>query len=821
MQLQNRTQTCRRLSGAACWALWSLAVTRAAGFCADPAGIVILPGRITIGAGFPQRLLVEEIVDGRIVGQLTDGVAYESSDPAVVKIEAGRAVPLKNGHVTVKARVGSKEALAELTVTGMETPFGWSFRNHVQSVLTKAGCNSGACHGAAAGKNGFKLSLRGYDASGDFLMLTRNARGRRIAPSDPGRSLVLTKPTALLPHKGGKRFEVDSIEYRALAEWIASGTPGPRDDDPRIERLEILPSKVVVRPGAKQELVVVAHFSDGRSEDVTRWVKYTGTNSSVLQVDDVGRVQVVGHGEGAVTAWYLSRIAVATVTSPYPTTVPPEVFANAPRRNFIDDIVLAKLKELNIPPSPPAGDAELIRRTYIDTIGLLPTADEVRKLLADTASDKRDRLIESLLSRPEFADYWAYKWSDLLLVSSEKLRPQAMWSYYHWIRNNVAANTPWDKLVRSLVTAKGSTLENGAANFFVLHQDPAEMAETTSQAFLGMSVGCAKCHNHPMEKWSNDQYFGFANLFSRVRMKDGPGDGNRVIFTALSGELVQPLTGRPQPPRPLDGSAIAFESEDDRRQRLADWLCSGDNPYFSRAVTNRVWANFFGVGLVENVDDLRATNPASNEELLAAASRHLFESGFDLKALLRTILQSATYQRSSQPTPENAADRRFYSRYYPRRLMAEVLLDAVSQVTGVPTEFPGYPVGWRALQLPDSNVSSYFLKSFGRAERHLTCEGERTAAPSVSQALHISNGDTLNRKLAAPGSVIQKIIEAGVPDEKIIEEGYLSTLSRLPTVDEREKLLGLLRETKPEERRVALEDFYWSLLSSRELLFNH
>ncbi len=334
------------------------------------------------------------------------------------------------------------------------------------------------------------------------------------------------------------------------------------------------------------------------------------------------------------------------------------MFASAERRNFIDELVLAKLQNLNVPPSPPAGDAEFLRRAYIDTIGVLPTVSETRAFLADTSADKRDKLIDALLARPEFVDYWAYKWSDLLLVNSEKLRPAAMWSYYYWIRNHVAANTPWDQFARELVTASGSTLENGAANFFVLHQDPPELAETVSVAMLGMSINCAKCHNHPLEKWTNDQYYGMANLFARVRSKEAGGDGNKEVYAVTSGEWVQPRTGKPQSPRPLDGPEIPFESEVDRRTVLADWLTSPENPYFSRAITNRVWANYFGVGLVENVDDMRLTNPPSNAELFDAAAKYLVDQKFDVKALMRAILQSATYGRSSKPLPENVADTR-------------------------------------------------------------------------------------------------------------------------------------------------------------------
>jgi hypothetical protein len=696
-----------------------------------------------------------------------------------------------------------------------------SFRNNVQPVLTKAGCNAGACHGAAAGQNGFKLSLRGYDNDGDYLVLTKQALGRRISVNDPGRSLILLKATGTIPHKGGERFEMDSQEYKILSDWIAAGTPGPKDSDPRVERIEIAPEHAVLGSGATQQFNVRAHFSDGHEEDVTRWVKYTAANASVTQVDDQGQVKVVGFGEGPITAWYLSRIAIATVTVPYTNNVPEEIFARAERRNFIDELVLEKLKSLNLPPSPKSSDAEFLRRVYLDSMGILPSAGEARAFLDDKSEGKRDALIEQVLQRPEFVDYWTYKWSELLLVSSKKLNPKAMWSYYNWVHNNVAANTPWDVLVRRLVTAQGSTIENGAANFFVLHEDPRELSETTSQAFLGMSINCAKCHNHPMEKWTNDQYYKMANLFARVRFKNGAADGENLVFVSASGDLVQPLRGKPQVPTPLDGEPIGIDDPSDRRVPMAKWLTSPENPYFTRAIVNRIWANFLGVGLVESVDDLRVTNPASNEKILSAAAKFLVEKKYDVKALMRTILQSATYQRTSEALPENKTETRFYSHYYPKRLMAEVLLDAYSQATGAPTEFKGYPAGWRAIQLPDSNVESYFLSSFGRAQREQTCTCERTAEPSVTQVLHIFNGDSINKKLAAKNNAIEKLLNEKPNAEQIIEQAYLGALARMPSETEKQKLLAQLEKVDEKEKRASVEDLFWALLSSKEFLFNH
>lgn len=797
--------------------LWLIATSAQAG-----ESLTILPEKISLnGAITHQQLVLERVEDKQFIGEVKEGVTYTSSNPDIVRIEKGFAVPVSNGSATIKATAGNKTVSTKVTVAGMDKPSEWTFRNHVQPVLAKFGCSSGACHGAAAGQNGFKISLRGYDDDGDYLSLTRNTLGRRISLMEPAKSLLLTKPTGAVPHKGGIKFDTDSLEYRVLAEWIANGTPGPKQEDARIERIEIVPNHVVLKPGEQQQILVRAHFNDGRVEDVTRWTKYTDANSEVTNVDEKGNVKVMGFGEGAITAWYLQRIAIATVTAPYTNSLPRSVYAKAPKRNFIDDQVLTKLRSLNLPPSPRCTDEEFIRRAYLDTIGILPTATETKAFLADASSKKRDALIEQLLSRPEFVDYWAYRWSDLLLVKSEKLKPAAMWAYYNWVRDSVAKNKPWDQFAREVVTAKGSTLDNGAANFFILHEEPKVLAETTSQAFLGMSINCAQCHNHPMEKWTNNDYYSMANLFARVRAKAGAGEGNQIIVDASQGELVQPLTGKPRPPRPLDGQALTFESETNRREHLAKWLTAPENPYFTRAIVNRVWANFYGVGLVESVDDLRMTNPASNGELLASAADYLMKQKYDLKSLMRLILQSETYQRSSEPLPGNAADKRFYSRYYPRRLMAEVMLDAFSQVTGAPTEFKGYPNNWRALQLPDSNVKSYFLSSFGRPDRNATCTCERTDNPSVTQVLHISNGDTVNQKLTAKGNRIEQLLIAKTAPEQIVEEAYLSALSRQPTAKEKARILEVLQKTDEKELRPVIEDIYWALLSSREFLFNH
>jgi hypothetical protein len=559
----------------------------------------------------------------------------------------------------------------------------------------------------------------------------------------------------------------------------------------------------------------------------------------VSKVDEDGNVIVVGYGESAITAWYSSQIGIARVTSPFESKLDARVFDNAENNNLVDELVNQQLRRIRLAVSPTSTDEVFVRRVYLDTIGTLPTAEEYQNFVDDDASDKRVKLIEALLERPEFVDYWTYQWSDILLINGTRLRPKAVLAFYQWVRRNVESNTPWDQFVRDLLTAKGGSIENGATNFYALHQTPEDMAENASQAFLGLSIGCAKCHNHPLEKWTNDQYYAFANHFSRVRAKGWGGDprngdGVRTLVLADSGELVQPIRGKPQRPTPLDGKPIEFHFAGDRRVPLARWMTSPDNPYFARAISNRLWAKFMGVGLVESVDDMRLTNPASNEALLDGLATYLVEKKFDLKELMRLILNSAAYQRSSKTVAGNEADQQFYSRYFPRRLMAEVLLDAVSGVTEVPTEFkqiafPGadaqntnfYPTGTRAIQLYDSAVKSYFLKTFGRNQREITCECQRSDEPSMVQVLHLSNGDTLNEKLEAKHNRVSDWINLTYTNRRIVKEAFAVCLSRLPTEKEQEQFLKLFSGSRGKQRRLIIEDLLWSLMSSREFLFNH
>ena len=576
----------------------------------------------------------------------------------------------------------------------MEREAARSFRNDVQPVLAKMGCSMGACHGALAGKGGFKLSLRGYDAMADFQTITRGARGRRIEPTDPGSSLLLLKPTMTVPHKGGLRFDVDSPAYEILSQWIAEGALAPRDDDPLVVGLEVFPAEVTLRPGDQQRVVVRAKYTDGQSRDVTPWSKFAATNEAVATVDDDGRIKVARpRRRGRYGLVFEQDCQRADHVALRCGSCRRGFRESAAARISSTKLNLKQLQLLQLPPSPPADDATFVRRAYLDTIGKLPTADEVRAFLADQKPDKRDRLIDSLLSRPEFVDYWAYQWSDVLLGQRHRVAARCgegvLWldSRARGGEHAVGRVRPADRS-----SPAAAVLRTARRISTRLHQDAESMTENVSQAFLGLSIGCAKCHNHPLEKWTNDQYYAMANLFARVRAKGWGGearngDGARTLFVADHGDLVQPSKGVPQPAAPLDAKPLSADNAEDRREYLAEWLTSPTNPYFARAITNRVWANFFGVGLVEPIDDLRLSNPASNEELLGAASKFLVDHKFDLKALMREILQSAAYQRSSIPVGASRDDTRNYSHYYPKRLMAEVSLDAISQVTAVPTEF--------------------------------------------------------------------------------------------------------------------------------------
>lgn len=821
--------------------LLSLCAALSAAPFAPAADLRVYPPEIRIGGpNRTQQLLVVEEENGRAVRDLTAGARFTPSTDTV-KVDAGGLLTANGaGDFKITVAVGEKTATVGGTVSG-DKPGDWNFRNHVIPTLTRTGCNAGACHGALAGKGGLKLSLRGYDPETDWFVLTRQALARRVDLTAPADSLTLKKAVRTMPHGGGTRFTEDSPHYKVLLDWIRAGAPGPKADDAHVERLDVFPPAVLVDPKGPKgtfRAIVRAVYSDGAAEDVTRWARFGSAEELVARVSEDGVITPAGSGEAAITVGFGTKVTTLTVTAPFPNDVKAPVFAASPRNNFVDEFVLKKLQLLQIPPSEQCTDAEFIRRAYLDACGILPTPDEVTAFLADADPKKRARLVDTLLDHPAFVDYWSHKWSDLFLVSSRKLPQPAMWAFYRKLRQSVADNQPWDRLARDVLTASGSSLTNGAGNYFVLHKDVSELAETTSIAFLGMSIGCAKCHNHPLEKWTQDQYWAYANLFARVGLKNGDRAGEVLVQSKPDGDALHLRRGTAMPAAPLDGRPLPADSAADRRAYFADWLTAPDNPYFAKALVNRVWRNYMGRGLVEAEDDLRETNPPSNRALFDALAADFVKNRYDVKHLMRVILNSAAYQRSSTPLKENVADDRFYSRYLLRRLPGEVILDAYSDVTGVPTPFDRitsaggdaitpiatYPAGTRAAQVPDSLATSRFLDAFGRAERVQTCSCERTSDASVSQALHLNNGHTLNDKLRDKNSAVGKWIAAGLTDEQIVDRVFLLALGRNPTTVEKRKFLDILAGAAKEgaqSRREAVEDFVWAVLTGREFLFNH
>jgi hypothetical protein len=812
----------------------SLGTVRAAELKFQPAEVTLT------GPHASQRLLVLAEEKGQVIGERTTQAKFTSAHPPVATVDSyGIVHAVGDGETTITAAVDGRQARVKVTVRKTKEPFAWSFRNHVIPMLTRAGCNSGACHGALAGKGGLKLSLRGYDPTSDHFVLTRQALGRRIDRSEPARSLALLKPTQAVSHGGGQKLEPGSADYRVLADWIAAGAPGPRSDDPRIQRLELLPAAAVLKPKDTLQILARAWYSDGHSEDVTRWAKFNSSEDLVATVNADGKATVAGYGEAAITVWYSNLVAANRIAVPHEEGLGArgEGREKSIRPSFIDGFVLKKLESLRIPPSPSCTDEEFLRRASLDAAGILPTPQERAKFLADKSAGKRAKLIDALLERPEFVDYWAYKWSDLLLITTRRLPQPAVWSFYQFVRQSVADNKPWDRFARDILTASGSSLDNGAANYFVLHKDISDLTESTSVTFMGMSITCCRCHNHPLEKWTQDQYWSMANLFSRVALKDGERAGDVIVQSLPSGDVPHLRRGVPMPPTPLDGKPLSLDSRVDRRAYFVDWLTATDNPYFAKALVNRVWRNFMGRGLVESEDDLRQTNPPTNPELLDALAKDFIDHKYDVKYLISAIMNSTAYQRSSRPLPGNKDDDRFYSHYLIRRLPAEVILDSYSQVTGVPTPFTqlssaagdstsnynGYPLGTRALQLPDSLVVSRFLDAFGRPERSQTCSCERQQDSSVAQALHVNNGKTLNDKIRAKNSRIERWVRDKIADEEAIRRLFALALCREPTATERTKFLALLAESAADAkttRREALEDLFWSVLASKEFMFN-
>jgi hypothetical protein len=707
-------------------------------------------------------------------------------------------------------------------------------------ILTRYGCNQGACHGKGAGQNGFRLSLRGYAPELDHAWITREFAARRLVFTDPDASTFLRKPAGLATHEGGKLFDADSRAYRILHDWIVAGAPGVQKDEPTLTAVTLSPPHVTATPNTTHNLRVEATFSDGSRRDVTWLSKFESADAGQVAVDANGVVQVKRHGETNVRATYQGQVVVSVVTAAYPNPVPAERLVK--RSHFIDEHVFDKLAQLRIEPSDDCTDAEFIRRAFLDTLGILPTPTEVRAFLADPASDKRAKLVDALLARPEFADHWAVFLGDLFQNRKERDHDvrgvKGVRAFHAWIRQQVADNRPWDQLARDVLLAKGSAAENPAIGYYVVtvgeHRDPvrSEVTDSVAQAFLGIRIGCARCHNHPSERYTQDDFYHFAAFFSRVRLdRKEPKKGDTSLSVGERGGgrnpnankekigVRQPRTGEFLEPRPLDRSAVGpIAPGDDPREALVQWMTSPKNDYFAGAMVNRIWKHYLGVGLVEPVDDLRASNLPSNPALFAALKKEFVDSKFDLRHLMRLILTSRTYQLSSATRPGNQTDTRFYSHYYARRLPAEVLLDAISAATGVPDSFPGYPKGVRAMQLPDPGMKSYFLGLFGRSERVTACACERSGEVTLPQLLHLQNGEPLLQKIRSGEGRLAILINSKKSDDDILDELFLATLSRLPSA---EKKAAVKRELAGDDRDQGLRDLFWALLNSKEFTFNH
>lgn len=814
---QDETQP-MRIPLAFCLSLLALAPFAAA--TENPARIAVYPDRVRLaGPAASQRLVVVGTFAAGAAADVSAGSRFESSAPAIVTVdERGVIRPVADGMADVIVRAGTVEARIPVEVKHAADPRVVSFRHEIQPVLTKLGCNQGACHGSQHGKGGFRLSLLGFEPEPDYTAIVKSAEGRRVTPFAPEESLLLLKPTLAVAHGGGKRLEAGSPEYERIRLWLQQGAPAPSKSDPAVTGVAVLPNRRTMEPGQAQRLVVLATLSDGTVRDVTDEAKFDTLNEAVAKVEPTGEARTVGQGETNIMVRYQGHAAMGRLTVPFATNQP----FDFPARNVVDEKAAAKWRELGLVPSGLCTDAEFLRRAMLDTIGTTPTSTEVEEFVADSDPGKRSKLINRLLDRPEYVDFWALKWGDLLRVNSDKLGAQGMLAFNLWLRDAFRANKPVSSMVDELITAQGSIYTNGPANYYRVATGPDDLAETTAQVFMGVRLQCAKCHHHPFESYGQDDYYGLAAYFARIRTKGSQEFGlfgrEQVIYVAQTGEVGQPRTGKRMQPTPL-GEAPADDPVD-RRRALARWLVGAKNPWLARNVVNRYWGYLMGRGLVNPIDDLRETNPPSNPELLDVLAAEFVAGGFDLKKLLRLILESRVYQLSALATPENRLDTTFFTHYRIKRLTAEQLLDAINLATGTTEKFPLRPVGTRAISLPDTNYPSYFLDTFGRPVRALACECERSTDPNLSQALHMMNGDLVNRKLAQPdGRLAQLLRDPKLTDDTLVRTLYLVTFNRSATDVEVASARQLIAQAP--SRALGAQDLFWGLLNSKEFLFNH
>ena len=705
------------------------------------------------------------------------------------------------------------------TMCSAEQPI--SFELDVQPILTSTGCNAGACHGKQRGQNGFQLSLLGFDADFDFDQITQQARGRRLFPAAPEQSLFLQKATAVLPHGGGQRFAMGSAQYDVLSKWIQQGAPRSVTGEPKLESVELAQRDFALRPDETQALKVTATYSDGSTRDVTDATTYLANEAAVVAIDALGRMRAGSlPGETAIMARYMNHICVANVVIPQTRSLPAEYYVQLPRRNFIDDLVYAKLQKTATRPSAPVDDATFMRRAFTDLIGRLPSVIEAREFLDTESENKREYLVDRLLERPEYVDHWANQWADLLRPNPYRVGIKAVMNYDNWIRQQFRDNVRYDEFVRKLIEAKGSTWQNGAATLYRDRREPEEIAPLISQLFMGVRLECAKCHHHPFEKWSQRDFYQFAAYFAKVDRK-GTGlsppisGGEEVVFVSAKGTVKHPVTSEALEPHPLFGQTPEIAEGADPRSYLADWMTSKENAYFAKVQVNRVWAALMGRGLVEPVDDIRSTNPATNPELLDALAKHFQNSDYDLKDLLKTIALSSVYSLSSTPTDTNVADRLNYSRHYRHRLRAEVLLDAVADITETPNSLDGMWPEARANQVWTYRVDSMFLDTFGRPNENQDPPCERTKDSTVTQALHLMNAPEIDRRIRSDEGRVARLAKSAVTATDIVNELYLSVFSRYPNSGELAYAVALL-DSAGDKRRSTIEDLMWAMLNAPE-----
>jgi hypothetical protein len=777
-----------------------------------------LTPNVSLSDAFAGQQLVVAAGDRDVSREAT----YASDNPAVARVDAaGYVTPAGNGTTTIRVTHTAGQLEIPITVSGVGAGGrAVDFRTEVEPLLSKLGCNAGGCHGKASGQNGFKLSLFGFDSDFDYAAIAEEARGRRLFPAAPDRSPFLLKASGQVPHGGGKRLKPDGADYQVVRQWIAAGAPASAPDAPVVKRLRVFPADRVLRRDQQQQIAVVAEYSDGSDRDVTRQSEFASNLDVVASVDATGLVK--SHqlsGEAAVMARHMGHVAVFHALVPHG-----DPLADIPDFkpiNYVDELALAKWKKLGLRPSPVCDDATFLRRATVDLCGRLPTPAEVKAFLTDAAADKRTKLIDRLLDSPDYPAYFALRWGSILRNSNLAGADQAAYAFHAWIKDLIARNRPYDEFVRGIVAAAGEWQDAPAINWYwqnrddQLHQVTADVA----QVFLGVRLQCAKCHHHPYERWGQADYYGLAGFFTRLGRKSfGQPPPYFAAATVTTGEK-DPLTGKAPEPKYPDGPSPKFTPEDDPRHALVDWMVKPDNPFFARALVNRMWGHLMGRGLFHEVDDQRDTNPPSNPELLDALAKDFLAHKFDVKHVIRTIATSRVYQLSAIPTDGNKDDRQNFARYYARRMPAEVFLDAVNQATGAKAGFNGVGTNGRAVDLPHEGFGSYFLDTFDRPKRVTVCECERSTGATLSQVLLLANSEEMENKLGAGDGRVAKLVKDKRPPADAIEELYLACLSRPPTADERNKTLGYL--DRQANKQQGLEDVLWALLNSKEFMFNH